>query len=914
MIREKRRPGSWSVRIYEFLLHLYPPSFRKRFGAAMRHMFADAVSERRTAGLGALARLWLRTLGDLATNVPAAWAGRRTMLPIDIGPRSGVTTALSMWHDARLGVRMLARHPGFSCIAILTIALGIGANSAIFTVVNGVILRPLPYTRQNELVTVWTQFPSQNLPRFEMSAAEYLDYRRENSFFSELGAFATNTVTVTGGSEAQRALAGYASRTLFDALGVAPTLGRVFSEQEDQRGGARVTLLTHAYWVSHFGADSTVLGNRTVVIDGDSHTVIGVMPRDFTLPNATVDFLVPLGVNPSDRPGITNRSGHNLIVVGRLEPGATLTQAQRELASLLTRWEGEFAGVHPNDPIEHPLILIPLEEVIFGQVAPIILALGGAVVLVLLLACANVANLLLARGESRVREIGIRGALGAGRWRVARQLLIESGTLAVAGGLLGLAIGYVGTRWLTHLEPGNIPRLGEVSLDWRVVAFTLGVSLLTGLTFGALPAIHGARQDVTALLGGSSRGASAGKASRRTLTGLVVVQIAVAVTLVVGSGILIKNLWRLQHLDPGFDPTQRIAFDVNLSPRAYPDRAAAMRFYDAVLTDLRSIPGVRHVAAARGLPLRNRIGSEGFYIVGKSYQADAGAEPVDYQSVTPGYFRTMGVPVMAGREFLGTDAGSSPLVALLNESAAQAAFPNENPVGHAIRLPFARRDWPTVTIVGVVGDVRQSALDEDPRPELYLPHAQTPAGWAVNVIRSSAIVLQTNLATDIVSEAVRRAVRSVDPDVPIANLGPLDQVMSSAVARQRFVTVLLGSFAFVAITVAVIGVYGVMSFSVARRTKEIGIRVALGASPIQVVWSVLGEAITVAVAGGTIGLLAAWLGTRTLERLVYQVNVHDPSVFALAVLTLSTAAVAAAYLPARRAGRSDPVHCLGTDV
>lgn len=912
-----------AVAVYRGLLHLYPPSFRRRFGRQMVEMFADAYAQETRRGLLRLLRLWSKTLRDVAANGPAVWlqvaaVGRRTASPIPTSRRSGIMQAL--FRDLRYAARTLAKTPTFTLVAVTTLVLGIGANSAIFSVVHGVMLRPLPYPRQDELVFVWTQFPEQNNPRFPVSSAEYLDYRAETKAFVDMGAFGTGGVTVMGDGAPERVTAVWTTASLFQVLGATASIGRLYTEPEDRPGAELVTVLSHGYWTTRYGADPSIVGRGTITVDGTPFRIIGVLPREFQLGFTRPSFAgqqrtaslgpglyFPLGL---DQASLTSRSGHYLVVVGRLASGTPLASARAELHTFLRRWQETYAGQHTTNTTLHPMTLVSVADQLYGDIRPIMWLLLAAVGLVLLLACANVANLALARGETRVREIGIRRALGAARRRVAVQLMTENLLLAVVGGTLGLALAWVGTELLLALEPGSLPRAGEVSVDWTVVGFTLGISVFTGLLFGTVPALRTARADLTTVLRSGRRGGSAGRESRKLLRGLVVAQVALAVLLLIGSGLLIKSFVLLNRVDPGFDPEHRIGFDIMLSNGAYPERDDVVRFHDALLERLAAVPGVSSVAAARGLPMREGIGTETFVIDGRPVAPDRGNPSADYQTVTGGYFATMAIPMVRGREFTAFDRADAPPVALINEAAATRYFPGENPVGRRIQGTFEGPDPDWRTIVGVVGDVRQNGLDRAPRPELYLPLAQTPPTWAVGVIRSSGVVVRTELEPEALGPALRQAVASLDPGVPVANLGTLEEAVSASISSQRFVTVLLSIFAMVAVVISAVGVYGVIAFSVARRTQEIGIRLALGADPNRMLRSVVASGVGLAALGGLIGIALALVGTRLMQSLLFGVAAHDVGVFTGGGIMLLAVALAASLVPARRASVTDPTTSL----
>lgn len=895
-------------RLYGWLLRAYPARFRRRYGAEMIEMFRDARREA-PRDIWSRCRQWAKSSRDLLANALAmrlaalsrrlAPAGQAALggRPHSRSSKRRVAMA-SVLQDVRFALRTLRKSKGYAAVAVITIALGIGANSAIFSVVNAVLLRPLPYPAPDRLVMLWTQFPAGGDPVFAVSPAEYLDYRDQSREFQEMGAFGTWIATLTGGGAAERVVVAGTSATLLDVLGFRTHIGRVFTADEDRPGLNQVALLTHGFWRRRFGGAPDIVG-RTIGLNGVSYEVLGVLQESTKLPGEEADVWIPPGF---DRGLITDRSGHYLTVVGRLAPSASLASAFAELESTLARWPEQYAGQHTPNPETHPMTLVTLDEQVLGEVRPAILVLAGAVAGVLLLACANVANLMLARGEGRIREIGLRAALGAGRARISRQLLTESLVVSLAGGGLGLVIGKLGTDLLVRMDPGQIPRLGDIGLSGTVVTFTVALSLLTGMVFGLLPSLRAARTDLAVILASGGRGAGQGRETRRTLSGLVVAQVALAVVLLIGSGLLIKSFAALQHIDPGFDAANRLSFDVSLSGADYPQPDDILRFYHEVTEGVRALPGVGAAAVVRNLPLYVSSRQEGIRIEGKTNDAYSGAFPVQYQGASPDYFTTAGIPLLQGRVFTEGDRRGQPLVAVVNETAARTYWKDEDPVGWRIRPLFAR-DTVAVTIVGVVGDVRQDDLAADVKPELYLSLDQTQGafGW----IRSASIIVQTDLAPSV-SAAIRRVVAEVDENVPVANLQSLDAVVANTLNQERFMMWLLAVFAGSALVIAAVGVYGVMSFSVVRRTQEIGIRLALGAPHRRVLREVVAGGLRLAALGTGLGVTLAFVVSRVLESQLYGVSVRDGFVFTGGVGVLVAVSLIASLVPALRASRVDP--------
>lgn len=900
-----------SERVYRLFLRVYPAKFRLRHETDMVEMFRDGQRDRGKTGRS-LIGLWWRAVRDVVVTglamrfsraVPktgfasrtsqSRWPDRRSR-----GWRSGVEGTLI---DARFAIRTLWRNKAFAAVAVLTIALGIGANSAIFSVVNSVLMRPLPYRDAERLVVVWTRFTNNTEPTFPVSPAEYIDYRAETSAFEDMGAFGTSTATVTDDDGAERVGVAFVTASLGDVLGHRAAVGRAIGVEEDRPGAGRFVVLSHGYWTRHFAADPGVVGTR-LRLGGVDSEIIGVMEEGTTLPGASVDIIVP---SQFDRAGITNRSGHWLTVIARLAPESTIEGAAAELDLMLVRWDDVYAGQHTPEPIQHPMRLVALDDQVLGDVRPAMLVLVGAVGLVLLLVCTNVANLLLARGESRRREIGVRIALGAGRARIAKQLFTESVILAIVGGAGGLLLGTFGTGLLLKMDPGGIPRLSDVSLDARVAFFTAAISIVTGILFGLLPARGAARTDVAGMLNAEGRSGTLGRSGGRMLSWLAVAQVALAVVLLIGSGLLIKSFSHLQRVNPGFASEHRLAFDVSLPSQSYPEREDVLGYYDAINSEIDALPGVNAVALVRNLPLRTSSRTEGMLIEGKQVGPNEEAHSVQYQGASPGYFSTLGVPVLRGRAFAESDRLDAPPVAVINESARRAYWGDENPVGTRIHALWAGRDYDWITVVGVVGDVRQSGLSVAALPEIYLPAAQTPPG-SFGWIRNASIVVSASVEPVSLFSAVRAAAGRIDRSIPVVNLQSLDRVVTDTLLRDRFFTVLLSVFAAAALMIASVGVYGVIAFSVARRTKEIGIRMALGAQRPQLIRQVLGAAAKMAGVGATVGLAVALVASRALESQLYGVSVRDVYVFASSAGVLVIVALAASLVPAYRASRVDP--------
>lgn len=813
----------------------------------------------------------------------------------------------SLAQDLRYAVRLLLKSPGFTLLAAITLALGIGANAAIFSVVNSVLLRPLPYQSPDRLMFVYSQFPSMNFDRFWVDPMEYWEYREKNRSFEKLGAYVTGAVNVSGGEEPVRADAALASAGLFEALGVDAQLGRYYGAAEDLPNGDPVTVISDGLWRRAFGADRGILGRR-IKVDGADRTVIGVMPPGFGLGNERIDVWIPLALDPA-RPGF--RGNHYLYLVGRLKPGVSIDQAKSELAGLVARWEDELPDDHTPHPEDHPMLIRPFLEDLVGDVRPKIQLLMGAVGLVLLIACANVANLLLARAEARQKEIAVRTALGADRGRLVRQFLTESVVLSLLGGFLGLILAYWGVRAIVAANLDSIPRVDEIGLDSRALLFTIGISLLTGLLFGLAPALHartGAFFD-SLKEGGQRTTANAGRLLLRR--SLVVAEVALAAMLVIGGGLLIRSFWLLTQVDPGFDPKGLLSLQIALPDATYPDDNQVNAFYARLLDRLRQLPEVEEAAAMNGLPPNRQVNANDTEFEGVPEPPNGPIHNVDYwQFVTHGYFETMGIPVLQGRAFNASDAKGTPGVAVVNETLANLFWPGQSPLGKRVKTP-GRRDFenPWLTVVGVVKDVKQGGLDKKTGTELYFLTDQSTdtVGGAADTMY---LVLRTEGDPLRLVSSVREEIRRLDPALPLADVRPMTDVIFASVAQPRFVAFMVLVFAIVALALAAIGTYGVLAYTVEQRTQEIGVRMALGAQARQVLQMILAQGAWLVGLGLLLGVGGALALRRVLASVLFGVTPTDPAILGAVILVLSAVAFAACYLPARRATRVDPLVAL----
>jgi predicted permease len=805
----------------------------------------------------------------------------------------------TLGQDIHFALRVLRKNPGFTAVALLTLALGIGANSAIFSVVNGVLLRPLPYQDPGRLVYLYSQFPRLGFDDFWISPPEYRELQQRARAFSSIGAWRTGRVNVAGTDNPVRVTSAVVSAEFFTTLGVPPLMGRPFTTEEDRPNGPAVAVISHGLWQRAFGADPQIVG-RQVQMDGQPTTITGVMPEGFDIQDAGVDVWQPVGIGPNP----TNRSSHYLRLVGRLAPGVTLEQARSELQSLVASWRTVIPEGHVPNPEEHPIRMERLQDKMTAGVHTALWLLLAAVGLVLLIAVANVGNLLLAKSEGRRREVAVRIAIGAGRGRLARQFLTESLVLAVIGGALGLLLGVAGLRLLLARSPDSIPRVGEIGLDGRVVVFTLGISLLAGLIFGLAPLLHLSTRSMAASLKESAQRTTAAAARQRLRKGLVISETALAAILVIGAGLLIRSLSALQHVDPGFDARGLLTFQLYLPPARYPDATAASSFYTRLLDRLRALPGVQGAAAMSGLPPLRDVNANDTEFEGLAPSRDRPFNVDYYQVIQGDYFRTMRIPVVEGRAFaLGDNAGGPP-VALVNETLAKIYYPDQSPIGRRVRPGGAF--W--FTIVGVVKDVKQGGLSEPTGTELYFNNPQVAAANVAQ--RTMNIVVRTSRAPLALAGEVGRTVRELDASLPLAQLQTMDQNLAQTIRRPRFVTLLLGTFAALALALAAVGTYGVLSYTVAERGHEIGIRMAMGAQSGDVLRMVLRSGLALAGTGLALGVLGGLGATRLMRSLLFGVSPTDPATLLLAPVVLGVVAVAACLIPARRATRVNPVTAL----
>ena len=799
-----------------------------------------------------------------------------------------------LWKDIRFGLRTLLRNPATSAVALLALALGIGANTAIFSVVNGLLLDPLPYEDPEDLVMVWESNPQAGFPRFSVSPPNLADWQKENQVFEGLSPLNQARPNMTGGDEPEVVRAEQVSPAFFKIMRSEPTLGRGFRPEEANPGSGQVVVLTHGFWQRRFGGEESVL-NSTITLDGQPYTVIGVAPEELVFPPDR-DVYMPLAMNYYEPP----RGAHFLAVIGRLKEGVTLERAQAEMKTIAARLEAQFPDSNTGWSTE----VVRLRDLLVENIRPALLILLVAVGFVLLIACANVANLLLARVAAREREIAVRAALGADRGRLVSQMITETVILFLAGGVLGLLLAYWATRALVALNPDALPQGPEIGIDGRVLAFTFAVAILTGLLCGLVPAFSALGGRLYDALKEGGRGMAAGNRGKVMRNVLVLVEVAIALVLLVGAGLLIRSFNQLQQVDPGFKPEGVLTMNVALPPSKYPDPPRQAIFVWNLLERLRAVSGVEHAATIFPLPL----GGEGFVL---AYAVQGRPAPPPNQElsshvrvISPDYFQAAGVTLLQGRVFTPQDDYRTAPVVIVNRKMAESVWPGESPLEKRITFddpsnPEAR--W--MTVVGVVADVRHAGLGQDTTSEAYWPHFQNPQS-------ALTVMVRTKGDPQSLVGPVRDAIKEIDPEQPVDQVRTLEDVVSSALSESRFRTVLLAIFAAVALVLASVGVYGVISYSVAQRTHEIGVRMALGARRGEVLGMVVRQGMALVAIGVAVGLAGAWVLSRYLSSQVYEVSTTDPLTFILVPVVLLAVALVANLLPARRATRVDPLEAL----
>ena len=875
-------------RFFRGLLRLLPFDFRFDYGREMTRTFGEQHREAEAAGGASVARLW-----------------RQAALEVfRIAPREHLA---QIGQDARHALRQMRTHRAWTAAALVTLALGIGANTAVFGLVWAVLLKPLPYHEPERLVAVWNRW--KGTPSAALSDPEFLDYQ-ERTRSMQIAALAAGPMNLGGAGEPERLTTAFVTTNLLEVLGVAPRLGRGFRIDEERDGNGRVVVLTDGLWRRRFAADPGVVG-RSVSVDGEPFEVVGVLPAGFRLPTdlrspeTAAELAVPLTL---DRVAPrAKRGGHYLQAVARLAPGVPVEQARSEI-------EGVLAGLVREYPDQHDqggfgVWLAPLRDDVLGPARPILLILAAAVCLVLVITCANVAGLLLARSEGRRQELAVRSALGADRFRLVRQMITEAAVLALGGALLGLGVAVGILRAVAALAPASLPRLDEAALDLPVLAFTMAAAGLAALASGALPALQVSRSGVAEVLGETARGAVGGRGRMRRV--LVSAQVAVAVVLLAGAGLLAKSFARVRSMPAGFDSGSVLTLRLSAPESRYRDRDQVTAFFSRLLEEVRAMPGVRSAGAGSGLPLAVGSGDWSFDVEGRPPAGTKHHGAADWYVVTPGYFESLRVSLVRGRLPGERDGASAPAAILINESAARQFFPGEDPVGKRVILSRSRGfEQPWREIVGIVGDVRHRGLDRPARAEMYIPHAQflhfVPGAQA----RGLSLVVRTDTPPLALAGAVRAAVRRLDPEVPVSQLASMDTVVAGSLADRRRDVALIGGFALLSACLAAVGLYGLVATTVSSRVREIGVRMALGAARTQVAWLVLAQALRLVGQGLVVGLVAAPLATVSLREMLFEVSPRDLAVLASVTVALLAISAAASLVPAWRAARLDPMTAL----
>lgn len=871
-------------RFFRALLRVLPFDFRADYGRELERTFEE--EQRDATRLPDRARVWTSNAATI----------------FRIGPREHLH---QLWQDTRYALRGMRRSPGFVSVAVLTLALGTGVNTAIFSIVHAVLLQPLPYAAPERLVTVMNRWDGS--PRAALSSPEYLDYA-ERATSLEIAAMTAGFVTLTGGAgEPQRVRSVSVTTNAFSVLGRQPALGRSFTAEEGREGSTAV-ILSDTLWRERFGGDPRIVGSA-ITVQGTARTVVGILPPDLLLPadfasSAPAGIVLPEVFDPAAPRH--QRGGHYLFGIGRLQPGVSIEAASAEMAGILAPLAQQYPDQHNQG--HFAITVNPLREELLGESRPVLLVLGGAVGLVLLLACANVANLMLARGETRRRELAVRAALGASRLRMARQLFTEAMLLAGIATALGLFVAHWALSIVIATGPDALPRLTHVSLDRTVLFFAAMLAVLTAVLFSVVPSLQLSRSRASEMLKEGSRGSSVRHGVRRAL---VVCQVSLAVVLLVAAGLLLKSLSRVLSVPGGFDPENVLTARISAPPARYPGLPEVSGFFTRLTERLATVPGVAVVGASSGLPLAVGSGDWSFDIEGRPRVDGRRPGAADWYVVTPGYFEALRIPVLAGRAPLPSDTSGSPPVIVLNQTAARGLFPGEDPVGKRVMLSRSRGfEQPWRTIVGVVADVRHRGLDSPARPEMFIPHTQFLHFSPGQQARSMTLVVRGEVPPERLVSAIRGELRRLDPEIPVADARPMTDVLALSIADRRLNVLLIGAFALLAIVLAVVGIYGVMAYDVLQRTREIGIRLALGAPRASVLLLVLGQGLLLVSAGGVIGLAQAALLTGSMSNMLFEIGPRDAGVFAVVGALLMTTGALASYVPAWRATRVDPLTAL----
>lgn len=807
----------------------------------------------------------------------------------------------SLFQDISFGVRIFLKKPGFTIAAILTSALGIGAATVIFCLVYSILLRPLPYRQTDELVMLWES----NLQKAQLQALvsppNFLDWREHNKVFVGLAATSFGSYTISGLDEPEIIPSSRVSANLFDLIGVSPVLGRAFTTDDEQQGRNQVVLLSYELWRRRFGSDSDIIG-KTITLDNKTCFITGVMPPDFHFPEwlapagakstGRADIWLPLSFNPAQ---LRARAGRSLGVIGRLRPGVTLAQAQAEMQSIVSELEQRYP-----DNTGYGINIVPLREQVVGTIKPALAIFFGAGGFVLLIACVNIANLLLTRSTSRQKEFAIRIAMGSSRYRLIQQLLVESVLLAFAGGIAGILLAYSGVRFIVASMGESLPRSGEIKVDLPVLGFTLLISALTGILFGLVPALQASKADFNEALKESSRSSTDPVGRNRLRRVFAVSEIAFALILLIGAGLMLKSFYRLVMINPGFKPENVITLRIVLPSTKYSETHQQVAFFNQLVDQIKSLPGVLSVGMTNNLPLSGMDMRFTFSIEGRQ-SVPAEDRSIQYHTVSPDYFHTLGIQLLEGRDFTEQDNQDAPGAVVINKTLARHFFPGETPIGQRLRIPYSKIN--IRQIIGVVEDVKHGNLNASSQAEVYVPYAQDP--WPF-----MTLVIGTDADSTRSAAILKNKVWELDKDLPIESIRTMERILSDTVSRPRFYARLLGIFAALAVILATVGIYGVISCSVTQRTHEIGIRMALGAQQRDVLRLIVGQGMLLAFAGVAIGLVGAFSLTRLLSGLLYNVNPNDFATFAFTGVLLMSVASFASYMPARRAARLDPMIAL----